>query len=43
MRSSLVHRGESVTWAEVKDLRTLVREALAVEVGCYEWIRKRFP
>ena len=42
-RSNLVHSGESVTWGDVNELRKLVREALAVDVGCYERIRDRFP
>lgn len=42
-RSGLVHRGESVTLADVGELRRLVREALAVEAGCFEHIRERYP
>jgi hypothetical protein len=42
-RSRLVHKGEDVTHAEVHELRTLVREALAVAAGCYDRIRERFP
>jgi hypothetical protein len=42
-RNGLVHRGESVTATEVNELRTLVREALAVEAGCDHRIRDRFP
>jgi hypothetical protein len=42
-RSNLVHSGESVTWADVAQLRQVAREALAVEVECYDRIRERFP
>ena len=42
-RNGLVHRGESVSWADVAEFRKLAREALAVEAGCYEHIRERFP
>jgi hypothetical protein len=38
-RSGVVHRGENVSHQELKDLRQLVREALAVEIGCLEGIR----
>jgi hypothetical protein len=33
----------SVTKSDVADIRKLVRECLAVEVGCYNDIRKPFP
>jgi hypothetical protein len=42
-RNGLVHRGESVSWADVAEFRKLAREALAVEAECYERIRERFP
>ena len=42
-RSQLVHKGKGVTPADVHKLRTLVREALAVEAECYDHIRERFP
>jgi hypothetical protein len=42
-RSTFVHTGKSVTWANVAELRKMVREALAVEVGCHERVRERFP
>jgi hypothetical protein len=40
-RNHLVHKGKSVTWGDVNDLRALVRETLAVEAGCYDRIRER--
>jgi hypothetical protein len=40
-RSDLVHEGHSVTWADVAEIRKLVREALAVEAGCHEHFRER--
>jgi hypothetical protein len=42
-RSQLVHNGKHVDPVDVHELRTLVREALAVEVGCFERIRERYP
>lgn len=42
-RNGLVHRGESVTWADVREFRELAREAIAVEAGCHQHIRERFP
>jgi hypothetical protein len=42
-RSQLVHKGKSVSSADVCDLRTLVREAIAVEAGCFDHIRERYP
>jgi hypothetical protein len=42
-RSGLVHKGEIVSSSEVVELRKLVRETLAVEVGCFDHIRERYP
>lgn len=42
-RSKLVHKGKSVTNADVLQVRKLARECLAVEIGCYHSIRERFP
>jgi hypothetical protein len=42
-RSNLVHGGESVSWGDVAQLRKAAREAIAVEAGCYDRIRERFP
>jgi hypothetical protein len=42
-RGSVVHRGHSVTIKDVKDIRQLLREVLAVELGCFHHIRERYP
>ena len=42
-RSDVTHNGASATLAEVKEARRIVREAIAVEVGCYHKIRERYP
>jgi hypothetical protein len=42
-RNGLVHRGESVAWTDVQEFRKLAREAIAVEAGCHEHIRDRYP
>ena len=42
-RSSVVHRGQSVTTSDVRDIRQLLREVLAVELGCFHHIRERYP
>jgi hypothetical protein len=42
-RSKLVHRGQSVGWGDVVEIRKLVRECIAVEAQCYNAIRERFP
>ena len=42
-RNNLVHGGENVTSGDVSELRRLTREALAVEIGCYDHIREHFP
>jgi len=42
-RSELVHSGKSISLSDLLELRTIVREALAVQADCYEHIRERYP
>jgi hypothetical protein len=42
-RSKLAHEGKQVTWGDVGELRQLVREVIAVEAGCFDRIRDRYP
>jgi hypothetical protein len=42
-RSKLIHRGQSVTTADVKQVRQLLREAIGVKLDCFHHIRERFP
>jgi hypothetical protein len=42
-RGDVVHRGHSVTTGDVRDIRQLLREVLAVELGCFHHIRERYP
>jgi hypothetical protein len=41
-RGGLVHRGQSVTGDDVRQLRQLLREVIAVGLDCYHHIRERF-
>jgi hypothetical protein len=42
-RSKVVHKGLAASLKDVTEARQTVREALAVEAGCFNHIRERFP
>lgn len=42
-RSLVVHQGEGASLQDAADTRKIVREAIAVDAGCFEHIRGRFP